>query len=54
LKIFYKESIADLIADVKDEEAVKLALITQKHAGQKNRMHNTDIEKSIVQKDGKK
>ncbi|GES96219.1 hypothetical protein GLOIN_2v1534145 [Rhizophagus clarus] len=49
-----KESIADLIADVKDEEAVKLALITQKHAGQKNRMYNTetDIEKSIAQKDG--
>jgi hypothetical protein len=31
-------------------------MITQKHAGQKNRMHNTetDIEKSIAQKDGKK
>ncbi|CAG8537385.1 hypothetical protein RhiirA1_410784 [Rhizophagus irregularis] len=50
-----KGSIADLIADVKDEDAVKLAMITQKHAGQKNRMHNTetDIEKSIAQKDGR-
>ncbi|CAG8587339.1 12492_t:CDS:10 [Funneliformis mosseae] len=49
-----KGSIADLIADVKDEDAVELALITQRNADQKNRIHHTemDIEKDNTKKDG--
>ncbi|CAI2171608.1 8949_t:CDS:10 [Funneliformis geosporum] len=48
-----KGSIADLIADVKDEDAVELALITQRNADQKNRIHLTemDIEKYNTRKE---